>query len=295
MPANLPRATLVGLSAILLWSTTIGLLRSVSEAFGPTGGAALIYSTTAVLLCLTRGVPNPRNMPGRYLLTGGVLFVGYEICLALAVGLARDRHQSLEMGMINYLWPCLTIVLAIPFNQRRFRLWLWPGLLLSLSGIIWVMKGANGNVTGQMAQNIASNPTAYLLAFIAAIAWALYNNITRRYARGSNGVTLFFMVTAMALWLKFALYTEHETLQFSVTAAAEVLFMGASTAVAYSAWNYGIQHGNLTLLATASYFTPVLSALLASLWLGLTPPISFWQGVAMITAGSLICWLATRR
>ncbi|MBW1212042.1 aromatic amino acid DMT transporter YddG [Pantoea allii] len=295
MPANLPRATLVGLSAILLWSTTIGLLRSVSEAFGPTGGAALIYSTTAVLLCLTRGVPNPRNMPGRYLLTGGVLFVGYEICLALAVGLARDRHQSLEMGMINYLWPCLTIVLAIPFNQQRFRLWLWPGLLLSLSGIIWVMKGANGNVTGQMVQNIASNPTAYLLAFIAAIAWALYNNITRRYARGSNGVTLFFMVTALALWLKFALFTQHETLQFSVTAAAEVLFMGASTAVAYSAWNYGIQHGNLTLLATASYFTPVLSALLASLWLGLTPPISFWQGVAMITAGSLICWLATRR
>ncbi len=295
MPATLPRATLIGLSAILLWSTTIGLLRSVSEAFGPTGGAALIYSTTAVLLCLTRGVPNPRNMPGRYLLTGGVLFVGYEICLALAVGLARDRHQSLEMGMINYLWPCLTIVLAIPFNQQRFRLWLWPGLLLSLSGIIWVMKGANGNVTGQMVQNIASNPTAYLLAFIAAIAWALYNNITRRYARGSNGVTLFFMVTALALWLKFALFTQHETLQFSVTAAAEVLFMGASTAVAYSAWNYGIQHGNLTLLATASYFTPVLSALLASLWLGLTPPISFWQGVAMITAGSLICWLATRR
>lgn len=295
MPATLPRATLIGLSAILLWSTTIGLLRSVSEAFGPTGGAALIYSTTAVLLCLTRGVPNPRNMPGRYLLTGGVLFVGYEICLALAVGLARDRHQSLEMGMINYLWPCLTIVLAIPFNQQRFRLWLWPGLLLSLSGIIWVMKGANGNVTGQMVQNIASNPTAYLLAFIAAIAWALYNNITRRYARGSNGVTLFFMVTALALWLKFVLFTEYETLQFSVTAAAEVLFMGASTAVAYSAWNYGIQHGNLTLLATASYFTPVLSALLASLWLGLTPPISFWQGVAMITAGSLICWLATRR
>jgi len=39
----------------------------------------------------------------------------------------------------------------------------------------------------------------------------------------------------------------------------------------------------------------VLSALLGSLWLGLTPPLAFWQGVAMITLGSLICWLATRR
>lgn len=295
MPANLPRATFIGFSAILLWSTTLGLLRSVSEAFGPTGGAALIYSTTAVLLCLTRGVPNPRNMQGRYLLTGGILFVGYEICLALAVGLASNRHQSLELGMINYLWPCLTIVLAIPFNQQRFRLWLWPGLLLSLCGIVWVMKGTSENALSQMAQNLASNTTAYLLAFIAAIAWALYNNVTRRFGRGSNGVTLFFMVTALTLWLKFAFFTPQETMQFSLTAAAEVLFMGASTAVAYSAWNYGIQHGNLTLLATASYFTPVLSALLASLWLGLTPPLSFWQGAAMITGGSLMCWLATRR
>jgi drug/metabolite transporter (DMT)-like permease len=71
--------------------------------------------------------------------------------------------------------------------------------------------------------------------------------------------------------------------------------MGTSTAIAYSAWNHGIQHGNLTLLATASYFTPVLSALLASLWLGLTPALAFWQGVLMITLGSIVCWLATRR
>lgn len=295
MPANLSRATLIGLSAILLWSTTLGLLRSVSEAFGPTGGAALIYSTTAILLCLTRGIPHPRSLPGRYLLVGGTLFVGYEICLALAIGLASNRQQSLELGMINYLWPCLTILLAIPLNHQRFRLWLWPGLLLSLCGIIWVMKGANEDVLGQMAQNMAHNPTAYLLAFSAALTWALYNNITRRFARGSNGVTLFFVVTALALWLKFALFSPQETMQFSLTAAAEVLFMGASTAVAYSAWNYGIQHGNLTLLATASYFTPVLSALLASLWLDLAPAVSFWQGVALITAGSLLCWLATRR
>ncbi|WP_041457605.1 aromatic amino acid DMT transporter YddG [Pantoea ananatis] len=295
MPANLSRATLIGLSAILLWSTTLGLLRSVSEAFGPTGGGALIYSTTAILLCLTRGIPHPRSLPGRYLLVGGTLFVGYEICLALAIGLASNRQQSLELGMINYLWPCLTILLAIPLNQQRFRLWLWPGLLLSLCGIIWVMKGANEDVLGQMTQNMTRNPTAYLLAFIAALTWALYNNITRRFARGSNGVTLFFVVTALALWLKFALFTPQETMQFSLTAAAEVLFMGASTALAYSAWNYGIQHGNLTLLATASYFTPVLSALLASLWLDLVPAVSFWQGVALITAGSLLCWLATRR
>lgn len=292
MSATVSRATLIGLVAILLWSTTVGLLRSVSEAFGATGGAALIYSTTALLLCLTRGLPRPGALPAIYLWLGGALFVGYEICLALAIGLASDRSQSLELGMINYLWPCLTIVLAIPFNQQRFRPWLWPGLLLSLLGIVWVMKGSGS--PSLLWQNMQRNPAAYSLAFVAALTWATYNNLTRRFARGSNGVTLFFILTALALWLKFALSPPLQPMNFAPVPLLEVGFVGLSTAVAYSAWNHGIQQGNLTLLATASYFTPVLSALLGSLWLGLTPPLAFWQGVAMITLGSLICWLATR-
>jgi len=160
MPATVSRATLIGLIAILLWSTTVGLLRSVSEAFGATGGAALIYSTTAMLLCLTRGLPKPGAMPAIYLWLGGILFVGYEISLALAIGLASDRSQSLELGMINYLWPCLTIVLAIPFNQQRFRVWLWPGLLLSLLGIVWVMKGSGSSSAALLWQNMLRNPVA---------------------------------------------------------------------------------------------------------------------------------------
>ncbi|WP_312829765.1 aromatic amino acid DMT transporter YddG [Pantoea anthophila] len=265
MPATVSRATLIGLIAILLWSTTVGLLRSVSEAFGATGGAALIYTTTACLLCLTRGMPRPGAMPAIYLWIGGALFVGYEMALALAIGLASDRRQSLELGMINYLWPCLTIVLAIPFNQQRFRVWLWPGLLLSLLGIVWVMKGSGSGAPALLWQNMLRNPVAY---------------------------ALFFILTALALWLKFAV--SPTPLTFAPLPLLEVLFVGLSTAIAYSAWNHGIQQGNLTLLATASYFTPVLSALLGSLWLGLTPPLAFWQGVAMITLGSLICWLATR-
>lgn len=273
----------------------MGMLRSITEALGATGGAALIYSVTALLLCIARGLPRLRRMPIRYLCGGGLLFVAYEISLALAIGFATDRDQSLELGMINYLWPCLTIALAIPINRQPFRWWIWPGLALSLCGILWVMKG-DGIWTPQLLwHNVQSNPLAYGLAFSAAITWALYNNITRRYSRGSNGITLFFIATAAALWLKFAFTASLNEMHFSPRALTEVLFMSASTAVAYSAWNHGIQHGHLPLLATASYFTPVLSALLAALWLDLAPPFAFWQGVIMITLGSLICWLATRR
>lgn len=50
----------------------------------------------------------------------------------------------------------------------------------------------------------------------------------------------------------------------------------------------------MTLLATASYFTPVLSAVFAALVLNTALTANFWQGVVMVTAGSLICWRATR-
>lgn len=53
--------------------------------------------------------------------------------------------------------------------------------------------------------------------------------------------------------------------------------------------------GNVTLLATLSYFTPVISTAFSSLLLSTALSFSFWQGVMMVTGGSLICWLATRQ
>lgn len=49
------RATLTGLAAILLWSTMVGLIRSVSEGLGPVGGAAMIYTVSGLLCLVTVG------------------------------------------------------------------------------------------------------------------------------------------------------------------------------------------------------------------------------------------------
>ena len=53
--------------------------------------------------------------------------------------------------------------------------------------------------------------------------------------------------------------------------------------------------GNVTLLALASYFTPVLSCLFAVVWINAKLDSSFWMGVAFVVAGSLVCWDATTR
>ncbi|KAB5494786.1 drug/metabolite DMT transporter permease [Serratia sp. RJAL6] len=295
MPAlpSRTRATLFGLLAIVLWSSVVGLIRSVSEGLGPVGGAAMIYSVSAAFLLVTLGVPKWRSFPRPYLIVGSLLFVSYEICLSLSLGYANTRLQAIEVGMINYLWPCFTVLMALALNGQKAKWWLLPGLLLSLFGIGWIMSGEGGWSPAQMLANVRSNPLSYTLAFSGAVIWALYCNLTKKIARGSNGVVLFIALTALALWLKYA-FSAESGMQFSGGVTVTLLCAGVAMGAGYAAWNVGILHGNMTLLATVSYFTPVLSAVFAALVLHTSLTVNFWQGVAMVTLGSLICWRATR-
>ena len=287
------KATLWGLLAILLWSGTIGLFRGVSEALGPIGGAAMIYSVSALCLLVLVGLPSLRTFPRKYLLAGGILFASYEIFLSLALGYAHNRAQAIEIGMVNYLWPSFTILLAVLINGEKAGKWLIPGLLLCLYGIGWIMGGEGGWSLQRIGHNILSNPLSYGLAFCGALIWAAYCNITKKWAGGQDGVTLFFILTAVTLWVQYA-FSPERGMHIDLPAAVRFLAAGGASAVAYAAWNRGIMHGNLMLLATASYFTPVLSSMLAGLLLSTPLLMSFWLGVLMVTAGSLLCWLATR-
>jgi drug/metabolite transporter (DMT)-like permease len=288
------RATLVGLLAILFWSAIVGLLRGVSSALGPTGGAALVYTVASLLLLVTVGPTRVRAMPRRYLAWGSLLFVAYEMCLALSIGYAHSHRQAIEVGMVNYLWPAMTMLFAILFNGQKARWTIVPGFALAVLGVCWVLGGDGGIDPAAMAANVQDNPLSYGLAFTGTLIWAGYCTITAKYAKGQNGVTLFFMLTALALWAKF-LIVGGEQMRWSAEALVYLALAAAAMGFGYAAWNVGILHGNMTVLAGASYFIPVLSAALAALVLDTPLSLAFWQGAALVCAGSILCWLATRR
>lgn len=285
-------ATGCGLVAILLWSTAAGLIRSVSELFGPLGGAALIYTLGTVLLVVLLGRPRVRATSWFYLIAGSALFVAYEVCLSLALGYASNRNQAIELGVVNYLWPCLTVLLAIVMNGQKARWMIVPGTALALFGIVWVVSG-DGLSMATVIANVSANPLSYSLAVGCAVTFALYCNVTRRYAGGQNLVMLFFTLTSCVLWLKYAASSEVLP-AFTLGSSLQLLAAGVAMAGGYALWNLGILRGNLTLLATASYSAPVLSSAFAALWLGAHLTAQFWQGAVLVTIGSLICWQATR-
>ncbi|VDY42214.1 inner membrane protein YddG [Salmonella enterica subsp. enterica serovar Daytona] len=224
------KATLIGLVAIVLWSTMVGLIRGVSEGLGPVGGAAMIYSLSGLLLIFTVGLPDIRRFPGRYLIAGSVLFVSYEICLALSLGYAATRHQAIEVGMVNYLWPSLTILFAILFNGQKTNWLIVPGLLIALTGVCWVLGGENGLNPGEIISNVATSPLSYLLAFLGAFIWATYCTVTNKYARGFNGITVFVLLTAVALWFHYFL-TPQPAMIFSLPVIAKLFYRGINVRV----------------------------------------------------------------
>jgi drug/metabolite transporter (DMT)-like permease len=285
--------TFYGVIAILLWSSVTALIRDLSELFSPIAGAAMLYSVSAIFLMAVMGVPKIKNYPPRYLLIGGGLFVAYEICLALSLGMANSRLQAMEMSIINYLWPALTILLSVLVSPKKVNKLVYPSIAIAFSGVAWCIAGDQGLSVETLLSNIADNPLTYSMAFSAAFIWAIYCVVTKRISNGKNAITLFFSATAITLWAKYFL-SDEPALHFTLSSTITLIISGIVIGTGYALWNQAVIGGNIILLGTLSYFTPVFSTLFASVYLSISLTGSFWQGVALVTLGSLICFFVTK-
>lgn len=265
----------------------------MAEQLGSIGGAAMIYSVSSLFLLIFFGAPRFKVFSLKYLLIGGALFVSYEICLSLALGMANNRIQAVEMGVINYLWPSLVVLLAVFTSNKPVDKRLYPAIALSFFGVAWTVGGEQGISISQLAGNIATNPASYSMALTGAFIWAFYCNITKQLANGKNAITWFFIATAVTLWVTYFMSNE-PAIVFTSGAAVDLLVTGVAMGSGYALWNIGIIGGNMMLLATLSYFTPLLSTFCSALILNIELTATFWQGVVMVTIASLLCWWFTR-
>jgi len=287
------RATLTGLCAVLLWSTMTAFVRNVAEMLGAVGGAAMIYTCASVLLLCTVGFSKVSSFPKKYLFFGGILFATYEVFYSLALGYAHNGRQAIEVSIVNYLWPALTILFASLFNNQRYNHFITAGLILSVFGVSLVLGGEHGFNLREIASNIKSNSLSYGLAFFGAIIWAGYCTVTTKLANGKNGVTLFFMLVAVSLWVKYFMGNE-PAFHLNGRSIIYLLLSASTLGFGYAAWNVGILKGNVTILASASYFTPILSSIFAAIVLSAPLTSSFWYGAVAVCLGSLLCWFSTK-
>lgn len=287
-------ATLLGFSAILLWSSLVGLLKKLSSLLGADYAVTLMYSLSTVILLIIFKIPNLKIIPKIYLIGASLLFLVYELCFSYAIALAQTSQQAIEISLVNYLWPSLTVVMLIIFKELKFSIFVIFGLMISMCGIVVIQTGNNQFSLITLWTHFMSNPISYILALMGAILWATYCVITRKYSQGHNPIALYFVLISVVLWTKLLMTHSIDTLpNIDFEVLPYLIAVGLATALGYAAWNIGIIKGNITFLVTLSYFSPIFSTLFSMLILQTVLSLEFWHGVYLVTLGSLICWLST--
>jgi drug/metabolite transporter (DMT)-like permease len=293
--ARLNRPTLLGLIAILLWSSTVALARSIAEQIGPLTAGAAVYLAAGLMLAGSFGIKERsltklQKLPRLYVWGCGALFVLYTISLFFALGLAANRPQTLEIGLLNYLWPALTLLFSLVILNKRAGWALIPGTLVALGGVFLVLTQGAAVSWNSFAANFLSNPLAYSLGLVAAVAWGLYSNLARRWGGpdSSGAVLLFTLGTGLSFLL--IRWFDVETGVWSFGVVAEIALLALATSLGYLFWDIAMRAGDVVLVASCSYLTPFFSTVVSSFYLRVLPGLNLWLGCALIIAGSVLSW-----
>ncbi len=287
--------TIFGILAILFWGTTIAFSRSLTEQLGPLTAASWIYMLSGIWGCIylinkPGGIKKIFQLPILYLIGCGTLFIFYMVCLYLAVGLAFSREQVIEVSIVNYLWPGLTLIFSLPILHKKGKLSLFPGIIIDFAGLYLATVNSRMFSWEVFKGNFQVNYLPYLLAFMAAITWGLYSNLVRRWAGHTEGgaVPLFLLATGLVLTTIRFVFPEES--YWTPQVIVELLYMSVfPTFLAYTFWDRAMRKGKIILVVSFSYFTPLLSIVISSLYLQVAVKANLWIACGLVIAGAVIC------
>src|SRR6201985_1991059 len=253
MTTNPRTATLIGLTAILMWS----LLAVMTVATGKIPAfqlAAMTFGIGAVTCALTwigrsDALTALRQPLVAWIVGVGGLF-GYHALYFPALRFAPPA----EAGLLNYLWPLLIVLFSSLLPGERLAPHHIIGALLGLVGTVLLFAGNSGHgfAPGQVPGLIA--------AFVAAFVWAAYSVMSRKLkAVPTDAVAGFCFATALLAASVHSLVETtvwpETTSQWLAVAALGIGPVGA----AFYAWDIGMKRGDIRVLGAASYATPLLS------------------------------------
>jgi drug/metabolite transporter (DMT)-like permease len=275
-------ATLIGLTAILMWS----LLSVMTVATGKIPAFQLAAMTFAIgaavafasFLWRPAAFNALKQPPLAWIVGVGGLF-GYHALYFLALRFAPPA----EAGLLNYLWPLLIVLFSSLLPGERLAAHHIIGAVLGLAGTVLLFAG---NSSGGFAPGQIPGLAA---AFVAAFVWAAYSVMSRKLkAVPTDAVAGFCLATAVLAALvhgtvETTLWPE-TTLQWLAIIALGVGPVGA----AFFAWDIGMKRGDIRVLGAASYATPLLSTAFLILAGFAKPSAAIAIAAVLIAGGGLI-------
>jgi drug/metabolite transporter (DMT)-like permease len=275
-------ATLVGFSAVLMWSL-LTLLTAASGRMPPFQLAAATFAIGGGIgmasIVLRRGASAAlRQKPEVWALGVSGLF-GYHALYFMALRSAPPA----EAQLLNYFWPLLIVLFSSLLPDQRLKTHHIAGTLLGIIGTVVLFGG--GRDIALSAEFIPG----YAAAFMAAFVWAIYSVLSRRFASVSTDAVAGFCVATAVLSVICHLAFETTAWPDNRWQWLAVLALGIGpVGAAFYAWDVGVKRGDIRVLGAASYMAPILSTFFLVLAGYAEARLSLALAALMIAGGGLL-------
>jgi drug/metabolite transporter (DMT)-like permease len=275
------RATLVGFSAILMWSF-LALLTAASGKMPPFQLSAICFAIGSIpgiaVLILNPSRLALLKQAKKVWIVGIVGLFGYHFLYFTAL----RNAPAVEAGLIAYLWPLLIVVGSALLPGERLRWYHVAGALAGLCGTVLIVSRNGIDFDGAYA-------IGYGAALLCAFTWSAYSLLTRRFdAVSTDVVTGFCLATSLLSFLcHLGLETTvwpATTLQWLAVAGLGLFPVGA----AFYAWDYGVKNGDIQILGAASYAAPLLSTLILTIFGFAEPSWRILFACLLVTGGAVL-------
>lgn len=282
---TIQRPTLIGSTAILMWAS-LALLTKLSGAVPPFQLTAMSF-TIAFLIGVVgwvRAKVSPLQLlklPKAVWALGITSLFGYHLFYFIAL----KNAPAVEASLIAYLWPLLIVFFSALLPGERLRWFHGLGAIAGFAGVVILVT------QGQSLSFDAQYSVGYGAAFLCALIWSSYSLLSRRFGTiPTSAVGGFCGATAVLAWICHTLFESTV-----IPAGGEwlaILGLGLGpVGLAFFVWDYGVKHGNIKLLGTCSYATPLLSTLLLIVCKLAAASQSLWLACLLIVGGALLAAL----
>src|SRR4051812_24648664 len=274
-------ATLIGLTAILMWS----LLSVMTVATGKIPAFQLAAMTFAIggLVGLTTWIGRSkvagslRQPPVVWAVGVGGLF-GYHALYFLALRFAPPA----EAGLLNYLWPLLIVLFSALLPGEQLAPHHVIGAALGLAGTVLLFVGAGASFAADQMPGL-------IAAFVAAFVWATYSVLSRRLKAVPTDAVAGFCLATAALATLAHVMVEVTVWPATLTQWLAVVGLGIGpVGAAFYAWDIGMKRGDIRVLGAASYATPLLSTAFLILAGYAKPSANIALAALLIAGGGLV-------
>lgn len=281
------RATLFGLSAVLLWSTVATAFKLSLRYLSPV--ELLLYSSgvstlviAAVLVVQKKFFLIFQCTRQQYLFSMLLGFLN-PFLYYLILFKAYDLLPAQQAQPINYTWAITLSLLSVPLLKQKIKIQQWLALVISYCGVVTI------STEGRPFSLDFTDPLGVTLALISTIIWALYWIYNTKDSRDPV-VALFVNFTFGFICILIYALTTNAVKTPALPGLIGAAYVGLfEMGICFVLWLLAMKLAdNTAMISNLIFLSPFLSLVFIHFLVGEEIATGTYIGLALIIGG-LIC------